>query len=431
MSDRPPSPGPAGGPGHNIRVSARRDDEIKRLITVLLAALNDTTVQEADMSQAFQDIHNRWWEVARAIHRGGQHHGVRAHVLDWPAFLRELYSADHLTQLLRIVYKKEWMAAKAKHSGKLVNAQKAMEVSETVELGLELGPEACQNNAAISGISSMRKPTNHAAIPANDIRRALLGQLVARVDADDEEDGGPLLSLAETKKAIKDLKDAAPAKPAAAKNLKRKRGSKSLAAATPPVAQGQGGGEGEEEEEEEEEEDQTEAPRAAKRVRVDRDLRESLADDYIHHLLDNGSSLLDEELSNPAADAVAEDANITADASSLTSTTTANASFGFGFGFTAHVTAGSLVSPARSRAAQLLASLDQADVSDADRQDTQAELDALLLEQHRQDELVREQLELLSRLRATGPAVVDGGLGAMMNPLLGAVARSADGILAD
>ncbi|KAK1561551.1 uncharacterized protein LY79DRAFT_675456 [Colletotrichum navitas] len=284
------------------------------------------------------------------MHRQGHHQGVRAHVLDWPAFLREAYSADHLTQLLRIVYEREWAAAKTKHAGKLVNAQKTMELGETIELILELGPDACHNTAAVAGVSSMRKPTNHAPVPAADICRALLHQLVARVDDLNVADGSPSLSLAEIKKPIKDLKDAA------AKNLKRKRGPKNN---TPGRDQ-----EGEGEEEEQGQEDEPEAPHAAKRVRIDQDLRKSLTDDYIYRLLGAGPSLLNEELSSSAP---------------FDDPTALTASDSFGFG--PDVSAASLVAPPGCRGAQLVAA----------RQDTEAELDALVLGQHRQDEVVREQ----------------------------------------
>ncbi|KAK2051741.1 hypothetical protein LY76DRAFT_688226 [Colletotrichum caudatum] len=261
-----------------------------RLITVLLTALNDVSVQESEIRETFDDTRQRWWDVARPIHRQGHHQGVRVHVLDWPAFLREAYCADHPTQLLRIVYRREWAAAKTKHAGKLVNAQKTMELGETIELVLELA------------------------------------------------DGSPSLSLAEIKKAIKDLKDAA------AKNLKRKRGPKNNIPGR--------GQEGEGEEEEQGREDEPEAPHAAKRVRVDQDLRKSLADDYIYRLLDAGPSFLDD------------------------------------FGFGPDVSAAPLVAPPDCRGAQLVAAC----------QDTEAELKALLLSQHRQDELVCKQLELLSCL---------------------------------
>ncbi|KAK2041713.1 hypothetical protein LZ31DRAFT_597045 [Colletotrichum somersetense] len=245
---------------------------------------------------------------------------------------------DHPTQLLRIVYRREWAAAKTKHAGKLVNAQKTMELGETIELVLELGPDARHNTAAVAGVSTMRKPTNHAPVPAADICRALLHQLVARVDD------------------LEHLKDAA------ANNLKRKRGPKNK---TPGRGQ-----EGEGEEEEQGRENEPEAPHAAKRVRVDQDLRKSLADDYIHRLLDAGPSLLDD------------------------------------FGFGPEVSAPPLVAPPGCRGAQLVAA-----------QDTDAELEALLLGQHRQDEL------------STGPAVVDGALDAIYSPLFGAVAMSTEGIL--
>lgn len=91
----------------------------------------------------------------------------------------------------------------------------------------------------------------------------------------------------------------------------------------------------------------------------------------------------------------------------------------------------STVLPAGSRAAELAKQLARRpDISQDDVKSTETELDALLDAQHKQDELVREQLELLARLRTTGPAKFNGRLGEVMDPLLEGMAQNAQGILA-
>ncbi|GKT81887.1 hypothetical protein ColTof4_14310 [Colletotrichum tofieldiae] len=142
-----------------------------------------------------------------------------------------------------------------------------------------------------------------------------------------------------------------------------------------PADEGQGQGQAEGEGEGQEDEDEIEAPRAAKRLRVDSDLLTSLAGDYIHRLVENDPSLLDAELSNPAtpaptpADADADAAAAANVSAASVSANTSAADAGFGFSFNMDDMSGSLAAAA---AAQLHASLERADMSSADRQDTEA-----------------------------------------------------------
>lgn len=189
--------------GPSIHVSPAKDAEITRLLAAMSAAISNAAVNYTTMRKHYDDIQSRWWKLALDIHRSQQHTGARAHILDWAAFLREIYNPDTLGQLLRVVFEKEWAAAKKKHAGKLANAQKAMDLSETIELTLEIGPEACNNNQVVAGISSLRKPTNHQPVSPATIRQGLLRTLVNRVDDEDSDDGNPILSRVELSDTIK------------------------------------------------------------------------------------------------------------------------------------------------------------------------------------------------------------------------------------
>lgn len=206
MSDHGASPASAPpvppGPAPPVQTIVRQDKTISRQLTDLHVALKDAAFHNHKIVEHFQAVKARWWVVALAIHRAGQHHAALTHVLDWPGFLRQACSASNIVQMLHAVYRDQWYAAKQKQLGRLVNTQKALGLSETIEVMLELGPAACVNISAIAGISSLRKPTNHAPVAPNDIRQALLNQLLVRANDDEVDDGPPELSPADVRKAV-------------------------------------------------------------------------------------------------------------------------------------------------------------------------------------------------------------------------------------
>ncbi|KAF0316877.1 hypothetical protein GQ607_015890 [Colletotrichum asianum] len=75
-------------------------------------------------------------------------------------FLDSLCAGFSNAALLRAIFGKEPAAAKKKHAGVLVNAQKTMNPLDTIELALEIGPEACSNNQVMAELK--------AAAPAKD-----------------------------------------------------------------------------------------------------------------------------------------------------------------------------------------------------------------------------------------------------------------------
>ncbi|OHF04604.1 hypothetical protein CORC01_00075 [Colletotrichum orchidophilum] len=168
---------------------------ITRLVDNLLVVLNDVKVRETVLDATYHDTQDPWWIFSPW---GSP---VRATTkpctpMSWTRrpSSESAYPADHLSQILCIVYSKDWATAKLKHSGKLVNAQKTRELDVNIEVILELDLEACKNNGNISGISSMRKPTNKDPISSSDICQGLMLLLIAPADDDEAKDGRSFLA---------------------------------------------------------------------------------------------------------------------------------------------------------------------------------------------------------------------------------------------
>ncbi|KAJ3959453.1 hypothetical protein N0V92_003937 [Colletotrichum tropicale] len=126
--------------GPSINVTSAKDAEIGQFLAPLSAGLSNAVVHSKTMQQDYNQIQSPWLELAVDIHRSHQRTGAQAHNLDRGSFLREIYNPGTLGQLLMVAFEKVLAAVKKKHAGKLANAQKAMELSETIELHWKLAP---------------------------------------------------------------------------------------------------------------------------------------------------------------------------------------------------------------------------------------------------------------------------------------------------
>ncbi|KAH0421500.1 hypothetical protein CcaCcLH18_13398 [Colletotrichum camelliae] len=174
---------------------------------------------------------------------------------------------NQLRDILHMVYRVQWTDTKRKHANKLVNAQKALNLEETVELMLELGPEACTNTITIVGISAMRRPTNHEPVELAEIRRAILDEMLKRHDANQEQPPNPTIPDPSRQLLPPDL--GAVNKPTRKRMSANNNGS---------------------------EVDEPENPR--KRITTDSDVSFRLSDAYIARLLEDGPSQLNQTLLN-------------------------------------------------------------------------------------------------------------------------------------
>ncbi|EQB46097.1 hypothetical protein CGLO_14905 [Colletotrichum gloeosporioides Cg-14] len=164
--------------GPYINVTPAKDAEIVQFFAPLSAGLNNAAVHSETMRQDYNKSQSPWLELAVDIHRSHQRIGAQARNLDWGSFLREIYNPDNLGQLL----------------------MKAMELSETIELALEIGPEACNNNQVDAVISSLRKPNKHQPISPITIIQGIMQALANRVD--DEEFDDELKAAAPAKASV-------------------------------------------------------------------------------------------------------------------------------------------------------------------------------------------------------------------------------------
>ncbi|KAI8210168.1 hypothetical protein K4K52_012666 [Colletotrichum sp. SAR 10_76] len=360
---------------HAAPFTIKKSATIRNLRTKISDALDDADANQEAFIELYNELHQKWWEEARKLNNMGGHHGLRGHVLDWPVFFRDLSSQQHTEDLLHIVFQKEWAAATRKHSPKLVNAQKALGLTSTIELVLEIGPDAITNTKAVAGISSLRVPTNHEAVPAATIRAKILDVVLAGWR---DGDPAPVPTTDNITNAVNALKAAARPKAAAIQKRTRKR--------RPQTA------------EPEDDEDEPEEPRAKRRrTTIDLDIEESMGDNYVASILNNGEATM------------------------LTTVLHSEGSMSMSL-----CNDETMAINESRRFSELFDESMNDELDDETRSGRTGELLEMLREQDEMDSLVREQVELSLRIQKKGAAKVEAGDGGtVMNAAFSVLAGSA------
>ncbi|KAI8240140.1 hypothetical protein K4K55_001093 [Colletotrichum sp. SAR 10_96] len=166
-----------------VIVSIRRDAKVDQSLRELNETWNQAQLPEADFTRVWNQLHQDWWTAALAVHTSGQHTSARHHVLDWPAFIREHLSAADLVTYLGRVFRIAHDAAKHKpeSAGRLRNAALALGLTDNIELHLELDQEVCTSTGTLKALSSLRRSTAHEAVDPEDIRTKIRDHMLARV----------------------------------------------------------------------------------------------------------------------------------------------------------------------------------------------------------------------------------------------------------
>ncbi|KAK2052168.1 hypothetical protein LY76DRAFT_650762 [Colletotrichum caudatum] len=166
-----------------VIVSIRRNTNVEQSLRDLSEAWNDAQHADDALVETWDRLHQDWWAAARAVHQSGQHTSSRHHVLDWPSFMRENMTANDLIAHLARIFRIQHDAAKHKPESpaRLRNAAAALGLNDPVELHIELHQEVCTSTAALKLLSSLRSSRAHQPVSPEDIRAELRSAMLARV----------------------------------------------------------------------------------------------------------------------------------------------------------------------------------------------------------------------------------------------------------
>ncbi|KAI8240133.1 hypothetical protein K4K55_001086 [Colletotrichum sp. SAR 10_96] len=438
MSASGSAPGPVSGPSSAsesqssaaqtaVQFSIDRHAAVSTLLARLNGALAGTSMPPDELSDLLLELKDEWWAAAQKVDEQHQHRSRRHHIYDWPAFLRENLPAARFAFLLNYIHNDEWNKARAMKGAlpRLAGAAKALGLENPIELMLEIGEEACTNTAALMGISSLRAPRNVEGTPPAAIRDQIRRETLRRhqMEVDNWEEDSFATMAKDVRAAVKHLKEQAEAKPKA-KKAKASRGTKRKRADD----------DDDEHDDEEEEDDEPELSRVSKRRRLGQDeVSMALGQQYMAGLADDGPSLLETFMSEPAEFvALGGSSSRGSFGGPMFDTTAGSSAFNIN---PADTTLASNRSSSSSPAA------DPADITITaespkakEQQPTEAEKDEA---EAANDALVREQLELFCRLVQTGPAkpgpgaALTGGVFASVSQmaLTGLMAAQSDGLL--